>query len=257
MLDPRSSPALAPERRRYPAPVSAQRALSVLERLPLHADAHVLDVACGRGGLLLDTVALHGCQALGLTTDPAALAEAREFAVGERLDARAEFRLGSAADFVPEHRYDAILCVGAPEQFGALEETASRCLEWLRVGGMLVFGAPFLRRTPPTGYREVLGAAAEHLRPSGVYARSVVGSGFELMVTAVCSESEWDAYESAAYRAQVRYASAHPDEPGIDGLRERADAWYQAYWKYGRDTLGYAFHLFRRPRAVLRAVPSS
>lgn len=256
MLGWQSSPALTTESRRYPAPVSAQRALSVVEKLALGADSHVLDVACGRGGLLLDTVALHGCRGLGLATDERALADARDSALRERIADRVEFRRGSPDCFTAERRYDAILCVGAPETFGALDETAARCLEWLRVGGLLVVGAPFLRRTPALGYRGVLGEAVEHLQPTGVYARSVVGSGFELMVTAVCSESEWDAYESASYRAHVRYAAEHPDDPGAHAIRERAEAWYQAYWKYGRETLGYAFHLFRRPRAALRVVPA-
>jgi cyclopropane fatty-acyl-phospholipid synthase-like methyltransferase len=251
-----SSPVLSTENRRYPAPVSAQRALSVVEKLALTTDSHVLDVACGRGGLLLDAVALHGCRGLGLTADARALADARESAARERVDGRTEFRLGSTADFLAERRYDAILCAGAPEHFTTVDETAARCLGWLRVGGVLVLGAPFLRRTPAHGYRGVLGEAAEHLRPTGVYARSVVGSGFELLVTAVCSECEWDAYESASYRAHLRYAAEHPDDPGAAAIRERAEAWYQAYWKYGRDTLGYAFHLFRRPRLALQAVPT-
>lgn len=256
MLGLQSSPVLTTESRRYPAPVSAQRALSIVEKVPLGADSQVLDVACGRGGLLLDAVALHGCRGLGLTTDAHACADARASAARERVDDRVEFRLGVPADFVPERRYDAILCVGAPECVGSLDDTAARCLEWLRVGGMLVIGAPFLRRSPPPGYRGVLGEAAERLQPTGVYAHRVVGSGFELLVTAVCSEFEWDAYESAAYRAHVRYAAEHPDDPGADAMRARAEAWYQAYWKYGRDTLGYAFHLFRRPRGALQVVPA-
>jgi hypothetical protein len=34
----------------------------------------------------------------------------------------------------------------------------------------------------------------------------------------------------------------------------RAERWHQAYWRHGRDTLGYALHAFRKPRHALHLV---
>jgi cyclopropane fatty-acyl-phospholipid synthase-like methyltransferase len=243
------------DERRYPAPVSARRALAVIDMLRVPAAGCVLDVACGRGGLLLDTVALHDCQGLGLAAEDAIAAAARASAEREGLAARVEFSATAATAFTPARRFDAILCVGAATSaFGTLEEAAARCLDWLRVGGVLVLGAPFLRRAPAPGYHAVLGTAAQTLLMRGAAARAFVDAGFELLVTAICSESEWDAHETARYRASLRYSAARPDDAGAAALRERAEAWYQAYWTYGRDTLGYSFHAFRKPRQPLRAI---
>ncbi|HXQ30716.1 MAG TPA: class I SAM-dependent methyltransferase [Steroidobacteraceae bacterium] len=251
MLGVQGFPALTPDPRRYPAPVSARRALAVIELLRVPRAGCVLDLAAGSGGLLLDAVALHDCRDLGLVASESLAVAARAAASGEGLAARVDFTVGPGAEFVPARRFDAILCVGpAVPPFGSLEATAARCLEWLRVGGVLVLGEPFFRRAPAPSYRVLLGEAGMRLRMTGASASSVVGAGFELLVAAVCSESEWDAHESAAYRATLNYAASRHDEFEAKALRARADAWYQAYWRYGRDTLGFAFHAFRKPRAL-------
>jgi cyclopropane fatty-acyl-phospholipid synthase-like methyltransferase len=250
MLGVHGLPALAP-RPRYPAPVSARRALAVIEMLRVPREGWVLDLAAGTGGLLLDAIALHDCRGLGLVASEAFAAAAHAAAACEGLAPRVEFTVTPPTEFVPTRRFDAILCVGSASlPFGSLEAAAARCLEWLRVGGVLVLGEPFLRRAPAPGYRALLGEAGASLRMTGASASSIVDAGFELMVTAVCSESEWDAHESATYRATLQYAASRKDVLEATALKERADAWYHAYWRYGRDTLGFAFHAFRKPRAL-------
>ena len=247
-------PELEATERRYPALISPRRALAIIELMRLPPGGAALDVACGRGGLLVDAVAMYGCSGLGLGEDPALLAQARADAAANGVAGRTEFRACTPLEFVAERRYDAILCVGAAAAFGAPAEAAARCLEWLRVGGVLLVGDPFLRRAPPPGYRALLGTAVEQLPMTGGHAHTIVAAGYELLATAVCSESEWDAHESAAYRACLQSAAARPGDPQARELRARAELRYHAYWKYGRDTLGYAFHAFRKPRAPLRAV---
>ncbi|HXQ63456.1 MAG TPA: class I SAM-dependent methyltransferase [Steroidobacteraceae bacterium] len=231
--------------------MSARRALAVIEMLRVPRGGCVLDLAAGTGGLLLDAVALHDCRGLGLVASESLAAAGRAAASGEGLAARVDFAVAAMPECVPTRRFDAILCVAPePPPCSSLEAVAARCLEWLRVGGVFVLGEPFLRRAPAPGYRALLGEAGARLRMTGASASSIVGAGFELLVTAVCSESEWDAHESAVYRATLKYAATQHDELQATALKERADAWYQAYWRYGRDTLGFAFHAFRKPRAL-------
>ena len=247
----------APPARRYPAPVSARRALAAIEMLHLPPGGRVLDLAAGTGGLLLDAMALSEGRGLGLVANEADAERARAAARREGLEARVEFRVGSAERFVPEERYDAILLVQpAAIAGGDPESDAARCLEWLRVGGVLLVGRPFLRRPPPPGYRALLGAAGAGLKSTGASAGAFVAAGFELLVTAVLSESEWDAHESASYRESLRRAAVLPDASVASVVRERAEAWYRAYWRYGRDTLGFSFHALRKPRGLQAVVPA-
>jgi cyclopropane fatty-acyl-phospholipid synthase-like methyltransferase len=252
-MAPVHAPAEAADERRYPAPVSARRARAIAELLEVAPGGAVLDLGAGPAGLLFDAVAAYDCRGVGLVGREADAAAARAAAEHEGLSARIEFRTTPPAEFLPTRRFDAILCVGDHARpGGALEEAAEHCLAWLRVGGVFVYGEPFLRRPPPPVYRALLGAAGEGLRLPGVSARTIVAAGFELTLTAVLSESEWDAHESAAYRASLRRAALDADDG--QALRERAERWYQAYWRHGRDTLGYALHAFRKPRHALTVV---
>jgi hypothetical protein len=247
--------AQAADKRRYPAPVSARRALAVAELLEVTPGGSVIDLGAGPAGLLLDAVARNACHGIGLVGSEAAAVAARAAAEREGLADRVEFRATTAPAFAPPRRVDSVLGVGdLTRPPGTLEEAAARCLGWLRVGGLFVYGEPFLRRPPAPLYRELLGAAGEALPMPGVSARAVVAAGFELTLTAVLSETEWDAHESAAYRTSLRQAALSADAGAAAALRERAERWYQGYWRHGRDTLGYALHAFRKPRHALRVV---
>jgi len=245
----------APLGRRYPAPLSARRALAVIDMLRLPPAGRVLDLAAGTGGLLLDAMALNEGRGLGLVASAADATLARAAALREGLAGRVEFRTGSPEEFVAGERYDAILLVQPTALTeGAAERAAARCRDWLKVGGVLVIGQPFLRRPPPPGYRALLGAAGQGLKGTGASAGAIVAAGYELMLTAVCSESEWDAHESASYRARLKHAAAFSDAHAARALKERAETWYHAYWRYGRDTLGFALHAFRKPRGLVPVI---
>jgi len=243
---------------RYPPPVSASRALALVERLTTAPGGLILDVGCGTGGLLLDTVALHRCRGVGYerNSELATLARAQVQAEGQ--EQSIEIRNQPAREANPAERFDAILSLDAADSFGSVAEAAERCHGWLKVGGLFVLGEPFLRRAPGARYRGLLGdrlgVAAERLDGNGAAARAVVRAGFELLWTAILSEAEWDAYEGASYRAITAYASQHPEDPDALMLRQRAEAWYQGYWNGGRDTLAFGVHGFVRPRRQLALV---
>ena len=254
-MDAVHAPPAQTDERRYPAPVSARRAVAVAELLGVAPGGAVLDVGDGPAGLLLDAVALTGCRGLGLVGSAAAADASRAAAEREGLGDRVEFRAAAPCDYQPRRRFDAILCcrdLGRPA--GALDEAAARCLGWLRLGGVFVYGEAFLRRPPPPLYRELLGAAGDGLPLPGASARAVVATGFELTLTAVFSETEWDAHESALYRTSLRHAATEADRGAARELRDRAERWYQGYWRHGRDTLGYALHAFRKPGRALHLV---
>jgi cyclopropane fatty-acyl-phospholipid synthase-like methyltransferase len=162
------APPAATDARRYPAPVAARRALAVAELLAVASDGSVLDLGGAPAGPLFDAVTRNGCRGHGLVRSAAALPAARAAAEREGLAARVEFSAATPAEFVPTRRYDAILCLGdLTHPRAALDDAAGRCRAWLRGGGLLVCGEPFLRRAPAPAYRALLASAGEGLRMPG------------------------------------------------------------------------------------------
>lgn len=237
--------------RRYPAPIEARRAKGALDMLNLNAGGSVLDLAAGRGGLLLDALARSEGQGLGLVADAKALHAAREAATREGLEGHAEFAVATSVEFTTERRFDAIVSIRpmAPSTI-VPELDAGRALGWLAPGATLLVGEPFFRRAPSRSYRALLGAAASGLATAGATARSIVAQGYELLSTALLSETEWDAHASLSFRELLDFAAGCPDERVARELRELAEARYHAYWDLGRDTLGFALHAFRRARGL-------
>jgi hypothetical protein len=66
----------------------------------------------------------------------------------------------------------------------------------------------------------------------------------------VSSSEDWDRYETLQWRAAARYAATRPGDPDVPELLERVARARHEYLAWGRDTLGWALYLFRRPADV-------
>ncbi len=246
---------------RYLYPLSPAKAESLISALEIAADALLVDLGCGNGGLLIDAIDRRRCRGVGVEADAGLLtlaeAEARRRGAAERLKLVHQ----PVADYAPASGpADIVICLGGTASFGGLNAAAAKCYELLRVGGRLLLGDFFWRKSPPAAYRELLGDAALCVPALGANARVTVNAGFEQQLTTLASESEWDAFETARYRSALReadrLAAGAADEAAAALARERAQSLYQAYWRHGRDALGFGLHVFRKPRGPMRLVPS-
>ena len=57
----------------------------------------------------------------------------------------------------------------------------------------------------------------------------------------------WDHYETFQWWASNEYARNHPDDPDVPELVERKKHDKEIYLRWGRETLGWAIYLFRKP----------
>jgi hypothetical protein len=52
---------------------------------------------------------------------------------------------------------------------------------------------------------------------------------------------EWDHYESLYRSTMLRWLRDNADDPDSAEFRAHSDRWFDAYCRYGRETLGFAW----------------
>lgn len=53
--------------------------------------------------------------------------------------------------------------------------------------------------------------------------------------------TEWDHYEGLYRSTILAWLADNPTDPDAEEFRRYSDRWFEAYWRYGRETLGFAW----------------
>jgi hypothetical protein len=117
-------------------------------------------------------------------------------------------------------------------------------------GGLALVGEGQWLRAPDPEYLAFLDAKPDDLLDHAGNAALMRAEGFDVVRALVSSKEDFDAYETP-YAANVeRWAAARPDDPDSGAYLARIRAWRAEYLRRGRDTLGFALYLVRKPAAV-------
>jgi hypothetical protein len=188
-----------------------------------------------------------GCHVHGIEIAPEFHAVAVERAAAAGLEERLAFDFGdgSAVSVEPE-TYDAALCLGASFVYGSLADTVDALAPTVRPGGYVAVGEPYWRRLPlPEEYEDrdggwtTLEGTVVVFETSGLPVVSVIAS----------SEDDWDRYETLHWHTVERWLEANPEDPDARDIRSRHERYKRTYLRYGRDYLGWAILVGRKPAA--------
>lgn len=198
----------------FNAPLSEERARTLVAALPISPGHHVLDLGCGWGELLPRILAAHpATTGTGVDTDRDALDRRVRLAAQRGLYERVEFVEADAATFVGVA--DVVVCVGASHAFGGTDDA----FHWLRQsvtpGGRVLYGNAFWAAEPSAAALEVVG----ELPRLDEFRAAAVAAGFMIVRDEVSTLEEWDAFE-AGWRAGLE-ASADPDAVAFAQERRR------------------------------------
>jgi SAM-dependent methyltransferase len=238
-------------------PTSVAKLDEIIGLLDLPAAPRILDIACGKGELLLRLGARYGSgpggggfRGVGVDISPFHIAELRAAAVRRAPDADLELLEMGGADYAAEPgSFDLAVCVGGSRIFGGHAGTLRALRDAARPGGQVLVGEPFWRAEPDPAYLASAGFRREEF---GTHAGNVAAGAAEGLVpllALVSNGDEWDRYETLQWRAAARYAAAHPDDPDVPELLSRVERSRHEYLTWGRDVLGWALYLFARPPA--------
>jgi len=229
-------------------PTSEAKLARLVDLLRLPTDAHVVDIACGKGEFLIRLAEAYGARGVGIDISPFCIAHAERRLKARAPSADIAFREMNGADFRPDEpqSFDLVSCIGASWVFGGHNGTLNALISLVKPGGWVIVGEPYWLQEPSEAYLDASGVAREDFGSHFSNAQAGEERGLDLVHTIVSSKDDWDKYEGLCWYATVEYARACPDDPDLPEVIERVGKERQVYLRWGRDTLGWAIYMFRR-----------
>jgi cyclopropane fatty-acyl-phospholipid synthase-like methyltransferase len=236
-------------RMRWNAPLSAEHAALLLDRLELRAGLQITDLGCGWGELLLRAVhraaadpgPARPSRGTGVDTDTGALDRGRALARQRHLDQQVEFVEGEAASW--RDPADRVLCVGASHAFGGTVPALRALPQVTAPGGRLLFGDGYWRSAPTPAATAIFGEDMPSLPELLELARD---AGWRVLHLSTADQREWDDFESTFRAGRQEWLLLHGDDPRAADVRDWLDTSEREYVGTYRGLLGFAYLVLAR-----------
>jgi len=228
-------------------PMSRAKLDELVGLLGLNAGSVVLDIACGKGELITRLAEQYEVSGIGVDISPYCVTDA-ERKLKERVPgAQIQILNMDGADYSPDQLFDLAMCVGASWIYKGHRGTLSALKAMTKPDGLILVGEPFWLKDPDDAY-----LVAENLTRDmfGTHHQNILvgeDEGLVPLYTMASNQDDWDRYETLQWYAAEKYARDNPDDPDISEILTRVADGRRNYLDWGRDTLGWAIYLFRKP----------
>jgi len=228
-------------------PTSAAKLDELVGLLRLNQGSAVLDIACGKGELLTRLAERYEISGTGVDISPHCVMDAQQ-KLRERVPgAQIEILNMDGAGYSPDQPFDLAMCIGASWVYKGHRGTLNALKTMTKPDALILVGEPFWLKEPDDAYlaaenltRDMFGTHYENVR---------VGEdeGLSPLYTMVSNQDDWDRYEALQWYAADKYARQNADDPDVSEILTRVARGRMNYLQWGRDTLGWALYMFRRP----------
>lgn len=229
-------------------PMSVEKFEELIALLRLRPGDRVLDIATGKGELIIRLAERYGVAGIGVDLSPYCVSDAKEKHQQRIPEAQLRFLEMDGADYEPEEPegFDLVACIGASWIYGDHKGTLKALKEMAAPGSWVVVGEPYWQQEPAAEYLEAIG---EESGAYGTHYENVETGqelGLELVYTLVSNQDDWDRYEGLQWYAAAAWASEHPEDPDVEELLKKVGENKKSYLKWGRDMLGWAIYVFKK-----------
>ena len=228
-------------------PTSRAKLDELIGLLRLNPGSAVLDIACGKGELLTRLAERYEISGIGVDISPYCVTDAEQ-KLSERVPgAQIQILNMDGADYSPDQLFDLAMCIGASWVYKGHRGTLSALKTMTKPDALILVGEPFWLKDPDDAY-----LVAENLTRDMFgthYENVLVGEdeGLFPLYTMVSNQDDWDRYETLQWYAAEMHARDNPDDPDVPEILTRVARGRTNYLQWGRDTLGWALYLFRKP----------
>ena len=228
-------------------PTSSAKLDELVGLLRLNPGSTVLDIACGKGELLTRLAERYEISGIGVDISPYCVTDAEQ-KLRERVPgAQIQILNMDGADYSPDQLFDLAMCIGASWVYKGHRGTLSALKTMTKPDALILVGEPFWLKDPDDAY-----LVAENLTRDmfGTHCENVLvgeDEGLFPLYTMVSNQDDWDRYETLQWYAAEMHARDNPDDPDVSEILTRVARGRTNYLQWGRDTVGWAMYLFRKP----------
>ncbi|MDP3174217.1 MAG: class I SAM-dependent methyltransferase [Phenylobacterium sp.] len=232
-------------------PFSMEQLERTLAYTDLAAGDRAADLGCGNAIVsvwMAERFGLH----LSAVERFAPVAEvARETAAKPRSQGVVEIVEGAAQDYLAaagQHRL--VSMIGAIDVLPGVRRPVDVMLALIpsiAPGGWLLWGDPFWRRPPSAKLATVF--SEERFDTLAGWVAAGEAAGLVPHHVAVSPDAEWEEFVWRMNASLEAWAEEHTPSADADAIRLRASMLRTLYLEEGRESMGFAFYLFRRPIA--------
>lgn len=233
-------------------PLNREQLLLLGEICQLHEDMRVLDLACGKGEMLVQWACTHGIMGVGVDISTVFIAAAKERAFQMDVGNKLNFVLGDAADY-PEahHQFDVVNCIGATWIGKGLLGTLALMQSALKDdGGLLLVGEPFWNELPPDEVHRAMGTQPDTFATLGGTLERFDSVRLELLEMVNADLTGWDRYEAQQWMAVRQFLDENPGDQDAEALQAWITNNRHTYMNFGRKYMGWGVFVLRKAQST-------
>ncbi len=230
-------------------PMSEEKFERFCNLLNLPRETRVLDIACGKGEVLVRLAEKYDISGVGVDLSPFCINDCRKKHLERAPETDLIFIELDGAKYQPAsgELFDVAMCVGASWIFEDHAGTLRALKKMTRPVGLVIVGEPFWLKEPDAEYLETSKMTHDSFR---LHAKNVLQGeemGLNCLYTLVSNKDDWDHYETLQWWAVDNYIQSHRDDPDNQELLEKTKMEKELYLRWGRDTLNWGVYIFRNP----------